>query len=81
MPTGQVMNLVAAEDLIYRKHSDYYIGDTNDTFVLANKKNIKRIFPQHSPTIKMFIKENKTDFKDEASLMKLCQFINGANPD
>jgi hypothetical protein len=68
-------NLTVEEDIILSRKEQYFIGDADNHFVLASKKNVLNLFPNQQQSLQTYIKENKTDFRNKESLEKLLQVI------
>ena len=68
-------NLSPREDIILTKKTEYYFGDKYNHFVLANKKNILRLYSKQEGTVTAYLKENNVDFKNREDLEKLFQFL------
>ena len=58
-----------------KKRALFFIGDNNNNFLPASKKNITKMFSEKKAAIKSFIKENKIAFSNEDDLVKLIDFL------
>ena len=68
-------NLTPREDITLTKKTEYYFGDKYNHFVLANKKNILRLYSKQEGTVTAYLKENSVDFNNPEDLEKLFQFL------
>lgn len=57
----------------------YYIADQGNNFVIANKKNILRLFPKNKKQIEDFVAASNIDFSKEEHLKMLFYFISQLN--
>ena len=72
---GKVYKLVPMEDMILKKQIQYYFGDKYNHFVLANKKNLLRLFSKQNGALTVYLKENDVDFTNREDLEKLLQYL------
>jgi hypothetical protein len=70
-----VYKLSLRGDILLAKKVDYYIGNSNHTYLFANKKNIMKLFPKQETAISKYLQQNEIDFKNEADLLKLLSFL------
>ena len=70
-------NLTPREDIKLTKKTEYYFGDKYNHFVLANKKNILRLYSKHEATVTAYLKENNVDFNKPEDIEKLFQYLTG----
>jgi len=68
-------NLTPREDITLTKKTEYYFGDKYNHFVLANKKNILRLYSKQEGTVTAYLKENNIDFNNPEDLEKLFQYL------
>jgi len=68
-------NLTPREDITLAKKTEYYFGDKYNHFVLANRKNILRLFPKQERAVTAYLKENNVDFNNQEDLEKLLQYL------
>ncbi len=68
-------NLTPREDIALTKKTEYYFGDKYNHFVLANKKNILRLFPKQERAVSAYLKENNVDFNNGEDIEKLLQYL------
>jgi len=69
-----------ARDAKYKRGNDQYfikINENNAQKFSTKKKEITKLFPEHSKDILGHIKSNKLDTKNEADLIKLVKYISG----
>ena len=69
-------NITVSDDISVRPVQDYYLGTPKDGFQIIRKKLIFQLFPDREDEIKLFLKNNNTDFSKEDDLMNLCRFLN-----
>lgn len=62
----------------YKKDRNIYLMQIKSEIVEMpnSKKNLVKLFPNHSTKIEEFLKANKTDFDKEGSLLVLVNFLN-----
>ena len=68
-------NLIIAEDLIFVKEKEYYLNVRFRDFVVVNKKNLIKLFPNQKDNIESFLKENNINLRVENDLKKLMQYL------
>lgn len=68
-------DLKVRENITLGKRVLYYFGDQYNVFLLANKKNLLRIFSKHRDQINNYLKSNEVDFAKYDDLQKLFAFI------
>ena len=68
-------NLTPREDVTLTKKREYYFGDKYNHFVLANKKNLLRLYPKQEKAISAYLKENNVDFNNLEDLEKIFQYL------
>jgi hypothetical protein len=68
-------DLVINEDILIRKETQYFFGDTYNHFVRASKKKVLLLFPKEQMNLENYLKENKINFDKKEDLEKLAQFI------
>jgi hypothetical protein len=56
------------------KATDYVFGNTNE-FLLADKKNLIKLFPKYKKTIAEYLDDTSINFKQEEDLIKLFAFL------
>lgn len=69
-----------ARDAKYKRGNDQYfikISDNNAVEFSTKKKDIAKLFPEHSKNILGYIKSNKLNTKIEADLINLVTYISG----
>ena len=72
---GRLYDLVVNEDVILKKSTKYYFGDTFNKFVPASKTNLVMLVPNEEGRIGTYLKENKTNFNNKNDLQRTVQFI------
>jgi len=68
-------NLTPREDITLTKKTEYYFGDKYNHFVLANKKNISRLYSKQDGAITAYLKENNVDFNKREDIERLFQYL------
>ena len=56
--------LKVRENITMTLRSDYYFGDKFNIFLLANKKNVVKVYPGKKDRINQYLKKNKVNFKN-----------------
>lgn len=72
---GRTYNLVLNEDLVLRKKSNYYFGDTYNHFVPSGKKNLLELFFKEQTSLAKYLKENKVNYDRRDDLEKIARFL------
>jgi hypothetical protein len=72
---SQTYKLVAKSTITLEKRTVFFIGDNNNNFLPASKKNIIKMFSDKKSAVESFIKENKIAFSNEDDLVKLIDFL------
>ncbi len=72
---SQLTKMATREDLFLVKKTEYYIGDTYNHFLLANKKNLIKMFGKKQTAIENYLKENKVNFSSEEDLINIMGFL------
>jgi hypothetical protein len=76
---GEVNKLKSRADVLLVKQTVYYFGDRYNHFLLANKKNLKKILGRNQSELETFLQENKIMFSREDDLIKLTNFTHHLN--
>jgi hypothetical protein len=63
--------LKVRENITLVLRSDYYFGDKFNVFLLANKKNVLKTYPNKKNSINQYLQKNKVNFKNGDDLRKL----------
>jgi hypothetical protein len=58
-------------DFIFTKETRYYFIDAGKHFIIANKKNLLKLFPKQNAIIETNLQKNEVDFKNEVDLKNL----------
>lgn len=78
MSTGsRIYNLVVRENLTLVKETAYYIGNRNNEFLPATKKNLLKLFPKQERQLNSYFSTNNIDFSNEEALKKVIRFVSG----
>ncbi len=78
LPTaGNFYKLVANEDMVFQRTSEYYISDPEGGFDLYNKKNVLHLYPKNEKEIKAYLKTEKINFDKRDDLIKLADYLSG----
>lgn len=72
---GRLYDLTVNADVILKKVEQYYFGDNYNHFLIADKKNLLKLFAKEEKRIEMHLKENKINFANKDDLEKLVQFL------
>ena len=75
MSEGKMYKLVPREDIVLKKQTQYYFGDKFNHFILANKKNLLRLYSKQNVSLNAYLKENNVDFTSQEDLEKLLQYL------
>ena len=75
MSEGKMYKLVPREDIVLKKQTQYYFGDKFNHFILANKKNLLRLYSKQNGSLNAYLKENNVDFTSQEDLEKLLQYL------
>jgi hypothetical protein len=68
-------DLVITETLTFTERLVYYLGDRFNHFALAGKKSVLKIYGEYKDKVSAYLDENKTNFRNEEDLKKLCSFL------
>ena len=68
-------NFIIAEDLIFVKEKEYYLNVRFRDFVIVNKKNLNKLFPEKKDNIETFLKQNNINLQVEKDLEKLILYL------
>jgi hypothetical protein len=72
---SQTYKLTQKSAVTLRRKTIFFIGDSDNNFLPAVKKNINKMFGTKSAMLASFIKENKIAFSKEDDLIKLIDFL------
>lgn len=72
---GRTYDLVVNEEIVLRKVELNYLGDSNNNFLAAGKKNLFMLFPKEQRRIEKYLKENKVDFTSRKDLERMILFL------
>lgn len=64
------------DDMLINLNQAFYLLDKEANVSLVNKRNVQKAFPEHKAEISAFIKEHKTNFKQEQDIRLLLTYIN-----
>lgn len=73
--SGRIYQLVVNEDIELKRTEQFWVGDENNHFLPANKKNFITLFPKLEPEIVAYLKANKTDFNKREDVEKIVSFL------
>ena len=73
--SGQTYKLTEKSTITLEKKTVFFIGNSNNNFLPAAKKNFNKMFNQKALAVEPFIKENKIAFTKENDLVKLIDFL------
>ena len=71
---SSVHRIGATGDQMVQEDVTFFIVDQNDRYYLMNKSAIFKVFSKHKKEIEAYLKENATQFTEEADLRKLIKF-------
>jgi hypothetical protein len=74
--SGLTMNMVEPVDLIYRRKTEYYFGNSKGFFVEASEKSIVRLYPDKRNMLKAYFEQHQVDFHNEQAMLDLFKLIN-----
>jgi hypothetical protein len=73
--TNNDYNLQLNRDLVFTKETRYYFIDAGKHFIIANKKNLLKLFPKQNVIIENYLQKNEVDFKNELDLKNLIIYL------
>ncbi|HZY82665.1 MAG TPA: hypothetical protein VFE50_24235 [Cyclobacteriaceae bacterium] len=62
-------------DILYEKENVYFFIDNRNTPVLANRISLFRLFPDHKPELKHYLRKNRINFKRERDMVNLTNYV------
>jgi hypothetical protein len=68
-------DLIAKEVLIFSERTIYYFGDRFNHFMVANKKNLLKMFSNQQRKVSDYLENNPVNFNDEKDLVRLGSFL------
>ncbi len=72
---NQIARLTQDKLLVLHKKTTYFVGDSFNRFLPANKKNLRTMFAKKEASIYNFLEENKNVFSNEEELIKLVDLL------
>ena len=69
-------NFTIAEDLIFKKETEFYLNDDSNHFLTISKKNLLKLYPKRKDNIENFLKENNINLREEKDIKRLVQYLN-----
>ena len=63
------------KDLIYSKEKKYFFNKGNNGFIIANKKNILKVFSDKKSRVEKYLEEKKPDYNNEEDLKNLFVYL------
>ena len=69
-------NFTIAEDLVFKKETEYFLNDDSNHFLAINKKNLLKLYPKKKDKIENFMKENNINLREEKDIKRLVQYLN-----
>lgn len=63
------------QELILKKSNQYYIGNRFNDFVIADKKNVLKLFQRHHTVIRNYFNEHAVDFTKAGDMQSLVIFL------
>ena len=73
--TNNDYRLQLNRDLIFTKETRYYFIDAGKHIIIANKKNLLKLFPKENAMIENYLQKNEVDFKNEIDLKNLMAYL------
>jgi len=73
--TNNDYRLQLNRDLVFTKADRYYFIDAGKHLIVANKKNLLKIFPGQQTLVENYLKKTQVDFKNETDLKKLFGYL------
>ena len=73
---SKAFNFNTEHELTLVKNTDYVIGNKNE-FLVADKKNLAKLFPKHKKTIAEYLDNTTINLKRQEDLMRLSAFLRG----
>ena len=71
----KINELQINENLLMRLETIYYIGNQQQAFLRASKKNLIKLFPEHKKAIETYLKEHIVKFNESSDLKELVIFL------
>jgi hypothetical protein len=62
-------------DVLYEKANVYFFIDRRNVPVLATRNSLFRLFPEHRTALRMYLRQNRVNFRKEPDMMALTTFI------
>jgi hypothetical protein len=75
MADNTVYKLAVRDDVLMTRKVSYYIGNSNNDYLPASKKNIMKLFPKHQTAISRYLQQQEVNFDKESDLLKLIVFL------
>jgi hypothetical protein len=69
-------NFTIAEDLIFKKETEYFLNGADNHFLSISKKNLLKLYPKKKDNIENFLKENNINLQQEKDIKLLVQYLN-----
>jgi hypothetical protein len=68
-------SFLVAEDLIFKKETEFYMSQGSNSFIILNKKNLLKTFPKNKENIEDFLKEKNINLQAVKDVEILIQYL------
>ena len=72
---ARLYKLIANQDIVFEKVSEYYLATPTSGFMLFIRKNVMQLFPKNKNVIKDYLKSNNVDFGSRDDLFRLADYL------
>ena len=72
---GVPYQLVAPEDMVFKREVSYHIATSRGTLESFKKKNILKLFSSQKSEIKKYLKANKINFEKQEDVIEFAEFL------
>jgi hypothetical protein len=62
-------------DVLYGKTNIYFFIDSRNRPMVANKYSLFKLFPNHKPQLKSYLRHNRINFRKERDMVDLTNYI------
>lgn len=70
--------LISNEEIIFNKEKVFFIGNADNVFLPANRKNILKLYPSIKKNVDAYLDSHSINFQSENDLLDLLKFIEKA---
>lgn len=71
------VNLNTDQEMILKRHTDYFIANKNNRFTALDKRNLARVFPNFKKEISNYLNQNSIDYNKKDDVAMLFSFLQG----